>query len=72
MFWHVGDGAYQEVQRDRCRNERARPAVRIAFAPAVFGMIREATAPAGSASASILFLTAAALAYWAGRIAVNT
>jgi hypothetical protein len=44
-----------------------------AFAPALFGMIRDATAPAGSATVPVLFLTAAliqgaaALAYWAGR-----
>lgn len=44
-----------------------------AFAPAVFGMIRDAAAPAGSAAAPALFITAAlfqlaaALAYWAGR-----
>jgi hypothetical protein len=55
------------VQRDCYRNERAQPAVRIAFALAVSGMIREAATPEGSASVPILFLTAAALAYWAGR-----
>jgi MFS family permease len=44
-----------------------------AFAPAVFGMIREAAAPEGRAAVPALFLAAAlfqgaaALAYWAGR-----
>jgi MFS family permease len=44
-----------------------------AFAPAMFGMIRDATAPAGSAVVPVLFLTAAlfqiaaALTYWTGR-----
>jgi MFS family permease len=44
-----------------------------AFAPAVFGMIRDVTAPDGSATVPVLFVTvigfqvAAAVAYWMGR-----
>jgi MFS family permease len=49
-----------------------------AFAPAVFGMIREATALQGNSAVPVLFLTAAmfqvaaALAYWAGRNSFRT
>jgi hypothetical protein len=49
-----------------------------AFAPAIFGMLRDATAPAGSAAVPVLFLTAAllqlaaALAYWTGRNSFRT
>jgi hypothetical protein len=48
-----------------------------AFAPAVFGIIRDATAADGSAAVPVLFVTAAsfqlaaALAYWRGRNACN-
>jgi hypothetical protein len=49
-----------------------------AFAPAVFGMIRDASALGGTAAVPVLFLTAAlfqgaaALAYWAGRDSFRT